>query len=70
MIDIFANNIKRSLLESLHAYVKDFEIPNTREDLLAITSAILTFQQKQGSLAFHHPDQHLITFRILLRRNL
>jgi hypothetical protein len=43
--------IERSLLESLHAYVKRFEIPNSRADLLAIASSILTFQQKQGSLA-------------------
>ena len=43
--------IERSLLESLNAYVKHFETPNTREDLLAIASSILTFQQKQGSLA-------------------
>ena len=42
---------ERSLLESLNAYVKHFETPNTREDLLAIASSILTFQQKQGSLA-------------------
>ncbi|MEI6330737.1 MAG: hypothetical protein ACOYN8_01370 [Pseudanabaena sp.] len=37
-----------SLLESLNAYAKHFETPNTREDLLAIASSILTFQQKQG----------------------
>ncbi len=43
--------IERSLLESLHAYVRHFEIPNFREDLLAIASSILTFQQKQGSIA-------------------
>ena len=43
--------IERSLLESLNAYVKHFETPNTRKDLLAIASSILTFQQKQGSLA-------------------
>ena len=42
---------ERSLLESLNAYVKHFETPNTREDLFAIASSILTFQQKQGSLA-------------------
>ena len=42
--------IERSLLENLNAYVKHFETPNTREDLLAIASSILTFQQKQGSL--------------------
>lgn len=35
--------IKRSLLESLNAYVKHFETPNTREDLLAIAGSILTF---------------------------
>lgn len=43
--------IERSLLESLKTYVKHFETPNTREDLLAIASSILTFQQKQGNLA-------------------
>lgn len=43
--------IERSLLESLHAYVKRFEIPNSRADLLAIASSILTFQQKQGTVA-------------------
>lgn len=42
--------IERSLLESLRAYVRHFEIPNSRDDLLAIASAILTFQQKQGIL--------------------
>ncbi|GBO56036.1 hypothetical protein APA_4242 [Pseudanabaena sp. lw0831] len=41
---------ERSLLESLTAYVKHFETPNTREDLLAIASSILTFQQKQGGI--------------------
>ncbi len=44
-------DIERSLLESLNAYVKHFETPNTREDLLAIASSILTFQQKQGNFA-------------------
>lgn len=31
-------------------------MPNTRKDLIAIASAILTFQQKQGStvIATHH----------------
>ena len=48
--------IERSLLESLNAYVKHFETPNTREDLLAIASSILTFQQEQGSLAIS-PDK-------------
>ena len=48
--------IERSLLESLNAYVKHFETPNTREDLFAIASSILTFQQKQGSLAIS-PDK-------------
>ncbi|PZO39366.1 MAG: hypothetical protein DCF19_13945 [Pseudanabaena frigida] len=43
--------VERSLLESLNAYVKHFEIPNAREELLAIASSILTFQQKQGKLA-------------------
>ena len=42
--------IERSLLESLNAYVKHFETPNTSEDLLAIASSILTFQRKQGSM--------------------
>jgi hypothetical protein len=49
---IMTNNaIERSLLESLHANVRHFEIPNSRDDLLAIASSILTFQKKQGSLA-------------------
>jgi hypothetical protein len=43
--------VERSLLESLNAYVKHFEALDTREDLLAIASSILTFQQKEGSLA-------------------
>lgn len=30
------NAIELSLLESLHEYVKLFEIPNSRENLLAI----------------------------------
>ena len=42
---------ERSLLASLQAYVNRFESPNSREDLLAIASSILTFQQKQGSIA-------------------
>ncbi|MFN8785349.1 MAG: hypothetical protein ACK5Y3_07625 [Pseudanabaena sp.] len=42
---------ERSLLQSLNAYLKHFEIPNTRNELLKIASSILTFQQKQGSLA-------------------
>ena len=42
---------ERSLLDSLQAYVNRFEKPTSREDLLAIASSILTFQQKQGSIA-------------------
>jgi phosphomevalonate kinase len=42
---------ERSLLDSLQAYVHRFEIPDAREDLLAIASSILTFQQKQGTIA-------------------
>ena len=42
---------ERSLLDSLQAYVNRFETPNSREDLLVIASSILTFQQKQGSIA-------------------
>lgn len=30
------NAVERSLLENLNAYVKHFEIPKIREDLLAI----------------------------------
>jgi hypothetical protein len=45
------NAVERSLLESLNAYVKHFEILNTREDILAIAISILTSQQQQGSLA-------------------
>jgi hypothetical protein len=47
--------VERSLLETLNAYVKSFEIPNSREDLLAIISSILTFQQKQGDITIS-PD--------------
>ena len=42
---------ERSLLDSLQAYVNRFEKPTSREDLLAIASSILTFQQKQASIA-------------------
>lgn len=42
---------ERSLLDSLQAYVNRFKTPDSREDLLAIASSILTFQQKQGSIA-------------------
>lgn len=42
---------ERSLLDSLQAYVHRFEITDAREDLLAIASSILTFQQKQGNIA-------------------
>lgn len=42
---------ERSLLDSLQAYVNRFEKPNSREDLLVIASSILTFQQKQASIA-------------------
>jgi len=45
------NDVERSLLESLNAYVKHFETPNNPEDLLAIAISILTSQQQQGSLA-------------------
>jgi len=45
-----------SLLNQLHAYVNRFETPNSREDLQAIASSILTFQQKQGNLSLN-PDQ-------------
>ncbi|MBD2178772.1 hypothetical protein H6F42_17775 [Pseudanabaena sp. FACHB-1998] len=42
------NDIERSLLSNLTAYVKKFETQNSPEELLAIASSILTFQQKQG----------------------
>jgi hypothetical protein len=45
------NSISQSLLNSLHTYVNRFKAPNSREDLLTITSSILTFQQKQENLA-------------------
>ena len=56
---------ERSLLESLNAYVKHFETPNTREELLAIASSILAFQQKQGniSITFNRSEvliQHVV----------
>jgi phosphomevalonate kinase len=42
---------ERSLLDSLQAYINHFEAPNSREDLFAIASSTLTFQQKQASIA-------------------
>jgi 16S rRNA G527 N7-methylase RsmG len=44
------STIERSLLESLHAYVKRFDTPNSRADLLAIASSIQILQQKLGEL--------------------
>ncbi|MEE3718675.1 hypothetical protein V2H45_18190 [Tumidithrix elongata RA019] len=49
--------IEESLLNTLNAYVRHFDIPNSREDLLAIASSILTFQQKQGILKAIAPEQ-------------
>ena len=46
----------QSLLNHLYAYVNRFETSNSREDLQAIASSILTFQQKQGNLSLN-PDQ-------------
>lgn len=42
--------IEQSLLKILSNYARRFEITNSPEDLLAIASSILTFQQKQGTL--------------------
>ncbi len=42
--------IDRSILETLYAYARRFEVPKSHEDLFAIASSILTFQQKQGEL--------------------
>jgi len=39
---------ERSLLDSLQAYVNRFETPNSREDLLAIASSILTFRKVEA----------------------
>ncbi len=47
---------EKSLLESVNAYAKRFEIPKSREEVLAIANSILTFQQKQGTLAIA-PEQ-------------
>jgi hypothetical protein len=44
MID---DEMERSLLETLNAHVKLFEIPTTCEDLLAIASSILSQSKKQ-----------------------
>jgi len=46
----------QSLLNHLYAYVNRFETSNSREDLQAIASSILTFQQKQGNFSLN-PDQ-------------
>ncbi|MCA2880785.1 MAG: hypothetical protein IM446_11895 [Microcystis sp. M046S1] len=45
------NDIERSLLESLNAYVKHFEALDTRNELLKIASSILRSQQKQVNIA-------------------
>lgn len=47
---------ERSLLEALYAYARNFEMPKSYEELKAITSSILTFQEKQGSFAIA-PDR-------------
>ena len=45
------NAIKRSLLESLNVYVKHFDALDTLDELLAISTSILTSQQQHGNLA-------------------
>jgi len=50
-------DIERSLLNSLQTYVNRFNTSSSHEDLLAITSSILTFQQKQGSSIKIEPNQ-------------
>ncbi|PZO42639.1 MAG: hypothetical protein DCF19_06255 [Pseudanabaena frigida] len=44
------------LIESVKAYAKKFETLNSREEVLAIANSILTFQQKQGTIAIA-PEQ-------------
>jgi len=46
-----------SLLNSLKAYTKSFEVNDSPEDISAIASSILTFQQKQGQLEAIAPDR-------------
>ena len=52
-----STDAERSLLNSLQAYVNRFDTSNSPEDLLAIASSILTFQQKQGSSIKIEPNQ-------------
>ncbi len=52
-----STDAERSLLNSLQTYVNRFDISNSPEDLLAIASSILTFQQKQGSSIKIEPNQ-------------
>lgn len=52
-----STDAERSLLNSLQTYVNRFDTSNSPEDLLAIASSILTFQQKQGSSIKIEPNQ-------------
>jgi hypothetical protein len=52
-----STDAERSLLNSLQAYVNRFDTSNSPEDLLAIASSILTFQQKQGSSTKLEPNE-------------
>lgn len=61
--------VDQSLLDSLHAYVKEFEIPNTRDDLLAIASSILTFQLKQANQSLPPNLAELLTQKIVNQFN-
>lgn len=51
------NNVitEQELQDLLKAYAQSFGVPSSREELLAIASSILTFQQKQG-IAKLSPD--------------
>ncbi len=57
MIDSAAQSLFKNLTNNLQAYVSRFETANTPEELAAISSSILRFQQKQGNIAIA-PEQY------------
>jgi hypothetical protein len=63
------SEIERSLLGSLHAYVKEIEIPNNEDDLLAIASSILTFQLKQANKSLPPNLAELLTQQVVNQFN-
>jgi hypothetical protein len=61
--------VESLLLDSLHAYVKEIEIPNNEDDLLAIASSILTFQLKQANKSLPPNLAELLTQQVVNQFN-